>query len=151
MKSFFLLFSFSSLESRHLLYLQLRKSILESHILCNDEELISLGGLALQSEIGDFNESVSGELIFASLTQQFSDYMKNFHFIFRWSTQTTSPFPTTYQRVSTKETRQWQSICEILTIPKKACTAESLNTISYVMYRKWKSMGCICSAQFGYV
>lgn len=83
MKSFFLLFSFSSLESRHLLYLQLRKSILESHILCNDEELISLGGLALQSEIGDFNESVSGELIFASLTQQFSDYMKNFHFIFR--------------------------------------------------------------------
>lgn len=50
----------SSLESRHLLYLQLRKSILESHILCNDEELISLGGLALQSETGDFTESVSG-------------------------------------------------------------------------------------------
>ncbi|KAG4070549.1 hypothetical protein HA402_001215 [Bradysia odoriphaga] len=47
-----------SLESRHLLYLQLRKSILESHILCNDEELISLGGLALQSEIGDFTESM---------------------------------------------------------------------------------------------
>lgn len=53
------LFIISSLESRHLLYLQLRKSILESHILCNDEELISLGGLALQSEIGDFTESVS--------------------------------------------------------------------------------------------
>lgn len=52
-------YSNSSLESRHLLYLQLRKSILESHILCNDEELISLGGLALQSEIGDFTESVS--------------------------------------------------------------------------------------------
>lgn len=49
----------SSLESRHLLYLQLRKSILESHILCNDEELISLGGLALQSEVGDFIEPVS--------------------------------------------------------------------------------------------
>lgn len=61
MKSFGFFFVFSSLESRHLLYLQLRKSILESHILCNDEELISLGGLALQSEIGDFSESVSGK------------------------------------------------------------------------------------------
>ncbi|KAJ6638105.1 Tyrosine-protein phosphatase non-receptor type 13 [Pseudolycoriella hygida] len=29
-----------------------------SHILCNDDELISLGGLALQSEIGDFTESM---------------------------------------------------------------------------------------------
>lgn len=43
----------SSLESRHLLYLQLRKSILESQILCADEDLIELGGLALQAEIGD--------------------------------------------------------------------------------------------------
>lgn len=61
------LFSISSLESRHLLYLQLRKSILESHILCNDEELISLGGLALQSEIGDFTEPVSGKFIKSSV------------------------------------------------------------------------------------
>lgn len=37
--------------------------------MCNDEELISLGGLALQSEIGDFTESVSGVLIFAFITQ----------------------------------------------------------------------------------
>lgn len=52
------LFIYSSLESRHLLYLQLRKSILESYILCSDDDLISLGGLALQSEIGDFKQSV---------------------------------------------------------------------------------------------
>lgn len=50
---------FSSLESRHLLYLQLRKSILESQILCNEDDLIALGGLALQAEIGDFQPKVS--------------------------------------------------------------------------------------------
>lgn len=49
----------SSLESRHLLYLQLRKSILESQVLCTDDDLISLGGLAIQSEIGDFQQTVS--------------------------------------------------------------------------------------------
>lgn len=49
----------SSLESRHLLYLQLRKSILESQILCTDDDLISLGGLAMQAEIGDFKPYVS--------------------------------------------------------------------------------------------
>lgn len=49
----------SSLESRHLLYLQLRKSILESQILCTDDDLISLGGLALQAEIGDFDQTVN--------------------------------------------------------------------------------------------
>lgn len=43
----------SSLQSRHLLYLQLRKSILESQILCDDADLIVLGGLALQAEVGD--------------------------------------------------------------------------------------------------
>lgn len=54
----FVCFHFSSLESRHLLYLQLRKSILESQVLCTDDDLISLGGLALQAEIGDFKQSV---------------------------------------------------------------------------------------------
>lgn len=56
------IFSFrfvSSLESRHLLYLQLRRSVLESQILCTDDELIVLGGFAIQSEIGDFEQSVS--------------------------------------------------------------------------------------------
>lgn len=63
-KAFFITFSvvfflFSSLESRHLLYLQLRKSILESQILCTDDDLITLGGLALQAEVGDFKQVVS--------------------------------------------------------------------------------------------
>jgi hypothetical protein len=40
--------------------LQLRKSILENQILCTDDDLITLGGLALQSEIGDFKENVGG-------------------------------------------------------------------------------------------
>ncbi|GAB0090488.1 FERM domain [Sergentomyia squamirostris] len=48
----------SSLESRHMLYLQLRKSILERHILCTDDDLITLGGLALQAEAGDFKENM---------------------------------------------------------------------------------------------
>lgn len=46
------------MESRHLLYLQLRKSVLESQIVCNDDDLIHLGGLALQAEIGDFQHSM---------------------------------------------------------------------------------------------
>lgn len=45
----------ASVESRHLLYLQLRKSILESQIMCNDDDLIHLGGLALQAEMGNFH------------------------------------------------------------------------------------------------
>lgn len=50
---------FSSLESRHFLYLQLRKSVLENQVNCTDDDLITLGGLALQAEIGDFKENVS--------------------------------------------------------------------------------------------
>ncbi|XP_055599161.1 uncharacterized protein LOC129748529 [Uranotaenia lowii] len=46
------------LESRHLLYLQLRKSILERQILCSEDDLIALGGLALQVEVGSFKESM---------------------------------------------------------------------------------------------
>lgn len=49
---------FSSPESQHLHYLQLRKSILESQILCSNDDLISLGGLALQSEVGDYDKTV---------------------------------------------------------------------------------------------
>lgn len=49
----------SSSKSRHLLYLQLRKSILENQILCGDDNLIELGGLALQREMGNFQSSVS--------------------------------------------------------------------------------------------
>lgn len=72
------------MESRHLLYLQLRKSILESHILCNDEELISLGGLALQSEIGDFTEPVriykkKAETEMLSRFESFSDLKDHYN------------------------------------------------------------------------
>ncbi|KFB41968.1 AGAP013042-PA-like protein [Anopheles sinensis] len=48
----------SCLESRHLLYLQLRKSILERQILCIEDDLIALGGLALQAEVGSFKENM---------------------------------------------------------------------------------------------
>jgi tyrosine-protein phosphatase non-receptor type 13 len=47
-----------SVESRHTLFLQLRKSILENHIVCTDDDLITLGGLALQAEVGDFQDEV---------------------------------------------------------------------------------------------
>lgn len=46
------------MESRHLLYLQLRKSVLEKQILCTEDDQILLGGLALQAEVGDFQENV---------------------------------------------------------------------------------------------
>ncbi|XP_063704229.1 LOW QUALITY PROTEIN: uncharacterized protein LOC134833731 [Culicoides brevitarsis] len=46
----------NSIDSRHLLYLQLRKNVLEQQILCTEDDLITLGGLALQAEIGDFKD-----------------------------------------------------------------------------------------------
>uniref|UniRef100_A0A336LMW2 CSON002930 protein n=1 Tax=Culicoides sonorensis TaxID=179676 RepID=A0A336LMW2_CULSO len=46
----------SSLDSRHLFYLQLRKNVLEQQTLCTEDDLITLGGLALQAEIGDFKD-----------------------------------------------------------------------------------------------
>lgn len=49
---------YSSVDSRHLLYLQLRKNVLEQQILCTEDDLITLGGLALQAEIGDFKDFV---------------------------------------------------------------------------------------------
>ncbi|XP_052859797.1 uncharacterized protein LOC128267042 [Anopheles cruzii] len=48
----------SSEESQHLLYLQLRKSILERQIMCTNDDLITLNGWALQAEVGSFNESM---------------------------------------------------------------------------------------------
>ncbi|XP_050099570.1 uncharacterized protein LOC126579900 [Anopheles aquasalis] len=48
----------SCIESRHLLYLQLRKSILERQILCTEDDLITLGGLALQAEVGNFRDNM---------------------------------------------------------------------------------------------
>lgn len=47
-----------SLQARHLLYLQLRRSVLEHQLPCSYSQLIEFGGLALQAEFGDFSEKV---------------------------------------------------------------------------------------------
>lgn len=46
-------------QARHLLYLQLRRSILEHQLPCSFSQLVELDGYALQAEFGDFNERVS--------------------------------------------------------------------------------------------
>lgn len=48
-----------------MLYLQLRKNVLEQQVLCTEDDLITLGGLALQAEVGDFKDKVR---IFGFLT-----------------------------------------------------------------------------------
>lgn len=45
-------------QARHLLYLQLRRSILEYQLPCSLNQIIALNGLALQAEFGNFNERV---------------------------------------------------------------------------------------------
>lgn len=78
---------FASVESRHLLYLQLRKSILESQIMCNDDDLIHLGGLALQAEMGKSQYFfLSSSTTLFLLTKQsifflLSIYLVNFDFL----------------------------------------------------------------------
>ncbi|XP_071051565.1 tyrosine-protein phosphatase non-receptor type 13-like isoform X2 [Onthophagus taurus] len=47
-------------QARHLLYLQLRRSILEHQLPCSFTQLVELDGLALQAEFGDFNEREHG-------------------------------------------------------------------------------------------
>lgn len=47
-------------QARHLLYLQLRRSILEHQLPCNMEQLVELNGYALQAEFGDYNEREHG-------------------------------------------------------------------------------------------
>lgn len=46
-------------QARHLLYLQLRRSILEHQLPCSFTQIIELNGLALQAEFGDYNDRVS--------------------------------------------------------------------------------------------
>lgn len=52
-----------SSQARHLLYLQLRRSILEYQLPCSLNQIIELNGLALQAEFGNFNERVQLILI----------------------------------------------------------------------------------------
>lgn len=47
------------LQARHLLYLQLRRSILEHQLPCSFSQLVELDGLALQAEFGDYCKRVS--------------------------------------------------------------------------------------------
>ncbi|XP_018332723.1 FERM and PDZ domain-containing protein 2-like [Agrilus planipennis] len=47
-------------QARHLLYLQIRRSILEYQLPCMFRQFIELGGLALQAEFGDYNEKEHG-------------------------------------------------------------------------------------------
>ncbi|XP_049289763.1 uncharacterized protein LOC125767322 isoform X2 [Anopheles funestus] len=80
----------SCVESRHLLYLQLRKSILERQILCAEDDLIALGGLALQSEIGSFKEHMKYSEYFTishylpeevyRKKRELARYLRNAHF-----------------------------------------------------------------------
>ncbi|KDR18574.1 Tyrosine-protein phosphatase non-receptor type 13 [Zootermopsis nevadensis] len=45
---------------KHLLYLQLRRNLLEQQIQCNIDQHIALSGLALQSEFGDYLDQEHG-------------------------------------------------------------------------------------------
>lgn len=56
-----------SFQARHLLYLQLRRSILEYQLPCTYNQLIEFGGLALQAEFGDFIEKVVSLKIFVGI------------------------------------------------------------------------------------
>lgn len=47
-----------SAQARHLLYLQIRRSILEHQLPCSFRQIIELNGLALQTEFGDYAEKV---------------------------------------------------------------------------------------------
>ncbi|GLV43630.1 yurt [Carabus blaptoides fortunei] len=45
-----------SQQSRHLLYLQMRRSLLENQLPCTADQLCELGSLALQAEFGDYSQ-----------------------------------------------------------------------------------------------
>ncbi|XP_060525691.1 tyrosine-protein phosphatase non-receptor type 13-like isoform X2 [Cylas formicarius] len=47
-------------QARHLLYLQLRRSILEHQLPCSFSQIIELNGLALQAEFGNYTEKEHG-------------------------------------------------------------------------------------------
>ena len=58
----FMKFQFSlnrSWTSKHLLYLQIRRCILEQQLVCPLTQLINLTGLALQAEFGNYSVNVS--------------------------------------------------------------------------------------------
>ena len=50
--------------SQHLLYLQLRRDILEERCMADDQRLLSLSGLALHAEFGDYSRRTMGKNYF---------------------------------------------------------------------------------------
>lgn len=55
---------FRHTSSQHLLYLQLRRDILEERCLATDEQLLALSGLALHAEFGDYKRRTMGQNYF---------------------------------------------------------------------------------------
>lgn len=49
-----------SAATRHLLYLQLRRDILEEGLKCDNDQASQLAGLALQAEYGNYDKQVLG-------------------------------------------------------------------------------------------
>ena len=45
----------------HQFYLQLREDILNGQLYCHEEASFNLGGLALQAETGDYNDTLGDE------------------------------------------------------------------------------------------
>ena len=50
--------------SRHQLYLQLRHDLLEERLLCNEEKILALNGVAIQAEYGDYDRETMGKNYF---------------------------------------------------------------------------------------
>ena len=50
--------------SYHLLYLQLRRDILEERCAADDDRLLALSGLALHAEFGDYSRRTMGQSYF---------------------------------------------------------------------------------------
>ncbi|CAG9854919.1 unnamed protein product [Phyllotreta striolata] len=48
-------------EAKHLLYLQLRRSIIEHQLPCTFKQIVELNGFALQAEFGDYNPKEHGQ------------------------------------------------------------------------------------------
>lgn len=72
-------------QARHLLYLQLRRSILEHQLPLSFSQLIEMNGFAMQAEFGDYRDKVSSQFDFMIfiLFQDFESIKKsNFSNIF---------------------------------------------------------------------
>ncbi|XP_076444259.1 tyrosine-protein phosphatase non-receptor type 13-like isoform X5 [Babylonia areolata] len=55
---------FRHMSSQHLLYLQLRRDVLEERCVADDHQLLSLSGLALHAEFGDYSHRTMGHNYF---------------------------------------------------------------------------------------